>query len=192
MSLSLTLTFTIKNLRLLSLPTNQNNSTSVPSHFIAKWECLDLNIRFDTQDYQAGLKGVYTSSNLKHYVLRNRTKRRKKSATTCSFRLKIPRPETNRSDSNNRMNLSESGRHYDSSTDRNRKDNCRHLSIVKESLARGQQLLYVTPKNSQHGVPKTRSNIYRKRGAQIKAWRSQPEQAVFEEWTICNQIFGIC
>lgn len=154
------------------------------------WETEEMKLKLDIEDYETWLALRLDELVEEAIAAEKRAKRRRQSAMDLKF--PFPEPRTGQID-------------LIATVEEGMKENRRMLiqaptglgktvgvlyPTLKEALGRGQRLIYVTPKNSQHSVAEEAVARLQEQGAKIKAMTLTAKSKIcFKNEPLCNPEF---
>ena len=153
-------------------------------------EAEDLSLKLNIQEYEAWLALRLAELVKEAQLAEKRTKRRK--AVTRDFAFPFPQPRRGQME-------------FVASIETGMRDG-KHILIqaptglgktvgvmypvLKEALHRGQQVIYVTPKNSQHAVAEDAVEKFQEQGAKLKSLTLTAKSKIcFKAEPLCNPDF---
>ncbi|HEX4926193.1 MAG TPA: DEAD/DEAH box helicase, partial [Bdellovibrionales bacterium] len=151
---------------------------------------LDVPVTLDIEEYEIWLQLRLAELTEEAKVIEASTKRRKKIAKELEFPFAQPRPQ--------QMDLLQTvadSLHTDApllvqAPTGLGKTAAVVYPVLKESLSRGEKLIYVTPKNSQHSVAEETIKLFQDQGHNVKSLTLRAKAKLcFKAEPICNPDF---
>lgn len=153
-------------------------------------ERLTLDLRFDPAAYEDWLEQRLSELVLEARLAEKRMKRRKKAASHLEFPFQNPRAGQVELIETIEEGMSEKRPMLIQAPTGLGKTMGVLYPTLKEALARGQKVVYVTPKNSQHGVAEEAVEKLQDKGANVRAMTlTAKTKMCFKNEPICNPDF---
>ncbi len=154
------------------------------------WDSRDLELKLDISAYEQWLERRLDELTEEAWLAETRAKRRKKQAEKLPFPFTQPRPGQEELIASIQKGMEEKARMLIQAPTGLGKTVGVLYPALKEALARGQGVVYVTPKNSQHLVAEDAISRLQEAGAKVKPLTITAKGKIcFKPEPLCNPDF---